>query len=162
MTVPPVPVRAPVRLGREGVRHECLRKNSCYAPLGRQSYESVWPFAFVMVVVRNEPFVTGSRGVEPHARRGLGAAKFCTLWLRELSISFERAIPPANDQGGTGMADRGQLERWAKEHDRTMLAVAARYAGPSKTAEDIRQSALLAILQKLEAIGEVSSPKLYA
>ena len=60
------------------------------------------------------------------------------------------------------MADRGQLERWAKEHDRTMLAVAARYAGPSKTAEDIRQSALLAILQKLEAIGEVSSPKLYA
>ena len=105
MTVPPVPVRAPVRLGREGVRHECLRKNSCYAPLGRQSYESVWPFAFVMVVVRNEPFVTGSLGVEPHARRGLGVDEFCTVGLRELSISFERAIPPANDQGGTGMAE---------------------------------------------------------
>ena len=57
------------------------------------------------------------------------------------------------------MADRGQLERWAKEHDRAMLAVAARYAGPSTTAEDIRQSALLAILQKLEEIGEVASPK---
>ena len=57
------------------------------------------------------------------------------------------------------MADRGQLERWAKEHDRAMLAVAARYAGPSTTAEDIRQSALLAVLQKLEEVGEVSSPK---
>lgn len=51
------------------------------------------------------------------------------------------------------MADRGQLERWAKEHDRAMLAVAARYAGPSTTAEDIRQSALLAVLQKLEESG---------
>ena len=57
------------------------------------------------------------------------------------------------------MADKGQLERWAREHDRAMLAVAARYAGPSKTAEDIRQSALLAILRKPEEIGEVSSPK---
>lgn len=57
------------------------------------------------------------------------------------------------------MADRGQLERWAKEHDRAMLAVAARCAGPSTTAEDIRQSALLTVLQKLEEIGEVSSPK---
>jgi RNA polymerase sigma factor (sigma-70 family) len=57
------------------------------------------------------------------------------------------------------MADRGQLERWAKEHDRAMLAVAARYQGPSTTAEDIRQAALLSILQKLEEIGEVLSPK---
>ena len=57
------------------------------------------------------------------------------------------------------MGDRGQLARWAEEHERAMLAVAARYAGPSTTAEDIRQSALLAILQKLEEMGEVSSPK---
>ncbi len=57
------------------------------------------------------------------------------------------------------MADKGQLERWAKEHDRAMLAVAARYAGPSTTAEDIRQSALLAILQRLEELGEVFCPK---
>ena len=57
------------------------------------------------------------------------------------------------------MADKDQLTRWAKEHDRAMLAVAARYAGPSTTAEDIRQSALLAILQKWEEIGEVRSPK---
>ena len=38
------------------------------------------------------------------------------------------------------MTDRGQLERWAKEHDGAILAVAGRYEGLSTTAEDIRQS----------------------
>ena len=40
------------------------------------------------------------------------------------------AIRPTDDHGGNGMADRGQLERWAQEHGRAMPAVAPRYTGP--------------------------------
>ena len=89
-----------------------LRKNSCYASLGRRSYESQWLFAFFRTVVRNELFVTGfdrrracpsvpgrprqggSRGVCPGGHRLLRADKSCTLWLRELSMSTGGRIRP--------------------------------------------------------------------
>lgn len=57
------------------------------------------------------------------------------------------------------MTTKAEVGQWAKEYDRAMLAVAGRYAGPSTTDEDIRQDVLLAVLQKLDEVGQVSSPK---
>jgi len=53
------------------------------------------------------------------------------------------------------------LGLWAMEHGPFLLAVAAEYAGPSMSAEDIVQEAFLTILRKLEQLDEVSSPRAF-